>query len=105
MTHQIRFEELEWESKATGQRFKKHAQHGQQIRLVELTPEFEEPNWCSKGHAGFILEGVLELEFENETLIYREGDGFIIPDGAADHHKARALTPIVQMVLFEKTAT
>ena len=102
MSHKIRFEEIEWESKTPGQRFKKHAQNGQQIRLVELTPEFEEANWCSKGHAGFVLAGVLELEFENETLIYREGDGFYMAEGAADHHKARALTPIVRFVLFEK---
>lgn len=102
MSHQIRFERIGWESRVPGQRFKKHAQDGQQIRLVEFTPEFEETNWCSKGHAGFILDGVLELEFENETLIYRANDGFIIPEGAADHHKARALTPVVRIVLIEK---
>jgi quercetin dioxygenase-like cupin family protein len=100
-THHIAFDELPWESTAEGQRFKAFRQDGRQIRVMEMSPEFEEISWCSKGHIGYVLEGVLELEFDAETLICHEGDGFCVPAGPNDKHKARALTPIVRVVMVE----
>lgn len=102
-THHIAFDELSWESPASGQRFKIFRDNGRQIRLMEMSPEFEEADWCAKGHIGYVLEGVLELEFEAETLIYHEGDGFFVPPGKEDRHKARALTPLVRVVMVEDT--
>lgn len=101
MSHHISFESMPWDSKARGQRFKVYAEGGRQIRLLELTPEFTEAGWCMKGHAGYILEGILELEFEEDITIFHPGDGFFIPGGEAHKHKARSLTPLVSMVLFE----
>jgi hypothetical protein len=101
MSHHISFESMPWDSKAKGQRFKAYAESGRQIRLMELTPEFVETGWCLKGHVGYVLDGVLELEFEEDVTIFRPGDGFFIPGGEAHKHKARALTPLVSMILVE----
>jgi hypothetical protein len=102
MAHHISFESLPWQSKAAGQRFKAHTENGKRIRLLELTPEFVEASWCLKGHIGYVLDGVLELEFENDVTLYRPGDGIFIPSGDAHKHKARALTPLVSLVLVEE---
>lgn len=102
MSHNISFESLPWESKAKGQRFKVHAENGKQIRLLELTPEFVEVMWCLKGHFGYVLDGVLELEFEDDVTLFRPGDGLFIPPGEAHKHKARALTPLVSLILIEE---
>jgi quercetin dioxygenase-like cupin family protein len=102
MSHHISFESLPWESKAKGQRFKVYAENGKQIRVVELTPEFVETSWCLKGPIGYVLDGVLELEFEDDVTLFRSGDGFFIPAGEAHKHKARALTPLVSLVLVEE---
>jgi quercetin dioxygenase-like cupin family protein len=102
MSHHISFESLPWQSKAKGQRFKAYAENGKQIRVMELTPEFVEAGWCLKGHIGYVLEGVMELEFEDDVTLVRAGDGLFIPAGEAHKHKARALTPLVSVVLVEQ---
>jgi mannose-6-phosphate isomerase-like protein (cupin superfamily) len=101
-THHIAFETMDWESPVEGQRFKSFRQDGRQIRIMEFTPAFEEEGWCTKGHIGYVLEGVLELEFDTETLIFREGDGLFVPAGVPDRHKARALTARARLVLVEE---
>jgi hypothetical protein len=50
------FSAIEWESPTPGARFKSHAANGKQLRLLELSSEFIELNWCEKGHIGFVLE-------------------------------------------------
>jgi len=42
-----------------GARSKFFQQEDKQIRLVEFTDEFVEPDWCEKGHIGYVLEGTL----------------------------------------------
>jgi len=97
----IPFEEMPWQSDLTGHRFKAVQHNGRQLRILELTPEFEEVDWCLRGHIGMVLEGVLELEFEDKTQTYRPGDGYILPAGQDNRHKAKALTPIVRVVMVE----
>ncbi len=101
MSYGIPFGELEWESNFPGQRLKRHVQNHRQLRVMELTPEFEEEGWCKKGHIGYVMSGVLELEFEDSTEVLHEGQGFFIPADPITPHKSRALTPVTQLVLVE----
>ena len=71
------------------------------MRLVEYTGEME-PHWCDRGHVGMILKGRFEIEFDSGTLVFEEGDGVAIPDGAGHRHRARALTDVVRAVFIEK---
>jgi quercetin dioxygenase-like cupin family protein len=96
------FGALEWQAPLPGARFKAFRANGKQIRLVEFTSEFVEPDWCEKGHIGMVLDGTIEVDFRGERIIYERGDGVFIPAGAGGGHKARSLTPVVRLVLVEE---
>ena len=97
----VDFEALEWQTSLPGARFKVYREGARQIRLLEFTSEFVEPQWCEKGHVGLVLEGALELDFHGRVVRYSAGSGLFIPGGSSSAHKARALTPIVRLVLVE----
>jgi hypothetical protein len=61
----IDFGGMAWVEGAPGARFKVFKHEGKQIRLLEFRREFVEPDWCRKGHIGYILEGELEVEFSD----------------------------------------
>jgi quercetin dioxygenase-like cupin family protein len=96
----IDFAGMEWESPTSGARFKSYVADGKQLRLLELSEEFVEQDWCEKGHIGLVLEGALEVDCHGQSVNYKEGDGLFIPRGQA--HKARSLTPVVRLILVEE---
>jgi quercetin dioxygenase-like cupin family protein len=59
------------------------------------------PNWCEKDHYGYMLEGIFELKFENEILIYNSGDGFFIPAGSEHRHVAKVISEKVRVIFVE----
>lgn len=97
----VDFESLDWQSPLPGVRFKVYRDGAQQLRLVEFSAGFVEPDWCTKGHIGFVLAGVLEIDFRGHVVSYPEGCGIFIPSGASGAHKARSLTPVTRLVLVE----
>ena len=99
--YRIDFESMEWESPADGVRFKAYEQDGRKLRLVEFAKEFIEPDWCTKGHVGCILEGKGEIDFDGKVITFGPGDGIFIPAGQEHKHKARALTDTIKMILVE----
>jgi quercetin dioxygenase-like cupin family protein len=84
----IDFNSLQWQSTMPGARFKAYRHDGKQIRLLEFSSEFVEPHWCENSHAGFVLEGTLEVNFKGRVVVYPQGSGIFIPSGAATAHKA-----------------
>jgi hypothetical protein len=64
----IDFDALPWESPARGARFKVFRGGGKKVRVVEFTREFVEPDWCEKGHIGFVLKGELEVDFDGQLV-------------------------------------
>jgi quercetin dioxygenase-like cupin family protein len=85
----IDFEKLGWVEKAPGAREKVVQVEGAKIRLVEFTDEFDEKDWCTKGHIGIVIEGSMNIEFEGRTVEYGKGDGLVIVAGDGGRHKAR----------------
>jgi quercetin dioxygenase-like cupin family protein len=69
--------------------------------VVEYFPDMP-PHWCEKGHVGYILEGEFEIEFDNTTHVFRQGDGLFIPDGAEHRHRARVLSDVVRAIFVER---
>ncbi len=63
--------------------------------------EFIEPDWCIKGHMGYILEGQLEVSFDGKVVVFNSGDGLFIPEGDERKHKGRGLTEVVKIILVE----
>lgn len=100
MNYRIDFESLPWESPIEGMRQKVVTDAGKKLRLVEYTQAMP-PHWCPKGHYGYILKGRFEVEFDNTTEIYEEGDGVFIPDGEEHRHRAKVLSDVVKVVFVE----
>jgi quercetin dioxygenase-like cupin family protein len=99
--YKIDFNSMPWESPLNGVRFKAHQQDGQKVRLVEFYKEFVEPDWCTKGHIAYILEGQCEIDFNGKVIKFGEGDGIFIPAGEAHKHKTRVLTDKLKVVIVE----
>ncbi len=97
----VRFESMEWESPADRFRQKVRELQGGRIRLVEYLRGMEHPEWCTKGHAGYVLEGRLILEFDGGPVELAPGDGLIIPAGTDYRHRPKPATDRVALVLFE----
>ncbi|MGH7324440.1 MAG: cupin domain-containing protein [Candidatus Rokuibacteriota bacterium] len=54
---------------------------------MEFAPGFADPNWCAKGHAVYVLAGVLESQYEDGVSVRRAGEAYIIPPGVP--HRSR----------------
>ena len=101
--YRVDFGTMAWEQPATGVRFKAYQQDGRRLRLAEFTRDFVEPDWCTKGHIGYVLEGEMEVRFHGRVVTFRPGDGLFIPPGSNHGHKARVLTDSVRVLLVEDT--
>ena len=99
--HRVDFESLSWDSAVKGARFKVHGHEGKQLRLVEFTKEFAEPDWCGRGHIGYVIEGKADLDFNGKVETLRAGDGVFIPAGEQHKHKLKVLTDVVKFILVE----
>jgi quercetin dioxygenase-like cupin family protein len=97
----IDFTTIPWETPLPGARYKAFQKGGRRVRLVEFTKEFVEPDWCSKGHIGYVLEGILEVDFDGRVIQLSEGDGVFIPAEKETRHKASTVTDIVRLILIE----
>jgi hypothetical protein len=100
-SHRVLFDSLEWQNGINGARFKVFRSGTKQLRLLEFTSEFVEPDWCEKGHIGFVVQGELEIDFRGHLVKYPEDSGIFIPAGSASAHKARSITPTVTLFLVE----
>jgi hypothetical protein len=100
----ILFDQIEWHTPQLGARFRVFSDGCRQVRLLELSDEFVETQWCEKGHIGFVVSGELEVDFSGQVVRFPEGSALLIPAGAPHAHKARAVTPLVRLFLVEDVA-
>ncbi len=97
----VDFESLEWQSPLPGARFKVFQQGNRRLRLVEFTKGFVEPDWCVKGHIGYVLEGEMDVDFDGIISRFSAGDGLFIPAGPKSRHKVYVITDVVRLILVE----
>ena len=100
--HRVDWESKPWETPAPGLRFRKYERDGRRLRLAEFTKGFVEADWCVKGHIGYVLEGVIEVDFHTRQEVFVAGDGLFIPAGNEHGHKAHAITDCVSLVLVDE---
>lgn len=84
----IDFGKLGWRKKLPGAPEKRYAKNGRVLRLVRFTDEFNEIDWCLKGHFGMVLSGRMVIDFGQEQIEYKAGDALFIDSGDRDKHKA-----------------
>ena len=95
----IDFTRIEWTNSAMGLRAKTFESDGKQLRLAEFSKKFREIDWCEKNHIGFVVEGEIEIDFEDKTEVFKKGNGLFICSNAK--HKARATTETALLFLVE----
>lgn len=100
--YRVDFDPIPWQSPLEGVRFKAFVDGGRRVRLVEYSREFVEPEWCLKGHIGYVLDGEFEIDFNGHIVHYAPGDGIFIPSGEEHKHKAHPLSDLVRVVLVEE---
>ncbi len=84
----IDFGKLTWRKKLPGAPEKRYTKNGKAIRLVRYTDQFNDMDWCEKGHVGMVLSGRIVIQFGNEKIEYKAGDALFITAGGRDKHKA-----------------
>lgn len=99
--HKAEFDKLEWETPFKGIRHKYIDQNHLRIRLVEYSKDMP-PHWCEKGHYGYLIEGQMKIEYDNEDIVYNPGDGIFIPDGPDHKHKGISLSEKTLIFFIEK---
>jgi quercetin dioxygenase-like cupin family protein len=65
--------------------------HDKRFRIVEYEKNASHPDWCSKGHHGFVLEGEIMYELENGSARVRAGNAFLISPGT--RHRGHNVFP------------
>ena len=99
----IDFENISWESPYLGQRQKAYVEGNQRIRLVELSEEYAEEEWCEKEHLGYVLEGRIRIIFNGKSVTFNEGDGIFISKGEENRHKGRIAKGEKALMIFVET--
>ncbi len=99
--YKVDFDKLEWESPIEGVRHKYFDQNNLRLRLVEYSKEMP-PHWCEKGHYGYLIEGRIEIEYEDSRIVYEFGDCIFIPDGPDHKHRARVLSEKALIFFLER---
>ncbi len=99
--YRILFDQLHWQDALPGARFKVCQSGNKQVRLLEFTSEFIEPDWCEKGHIGLVLMGELEIDFRGRLVRFPEGSALFIPPGTVSGHKARSVAAVTRLFLVE----
>ena len=81
------FDEMSWETTHPGIREKKIVTGARVIRLLKLTDELTHPDWCTKGHTGYVVEGSFILNINGEEIVLNQGDVFHVEeDDPAQRH-------------------
>lgn len=101
----ISFADVPWQRSGPSCRIKEIVRGRQQLRLVEFQKGFEEDGWCEKGHVGYVVEGTLSIEFPDQTVSAKAGDGVWIPAGHQTRHRAHVVGDSAQLILFENVSS
>lgn len=98
----IDFADLAWEQKQPGLRYKERRVGGHRIRLLEITSEYKDLDWCGLQHTGYVIEGRIRFIFDDASIDYKEGDGILI--SVQRNHRHKAVVPPGEkavLILFE----
>jgi quercetin dioxygenase-like cupin family protein len=98
---QVDFATLAWDGWASdvAARIKAEQADGRRVRLIELGPGFVEPQWCEKGHAGYVVSGQYVTDLDGDMWTLRAGQGFILPPGTRHRSRNTGAMPAIVFVV------
>lgn len=81
----IELSRIDWTQDVPGIRAREAHIEGRRWAIVEYAPTAKREEWCLDGHAGFVISGAIEYEFEDggTPLTVGEGDAFALSTGRA----------------------
>jgi hypothetical protein len=86
----IAFDRLEWESPMPGMKVKRFEQGDRCLRLVEFREDFHEPDWCSKKHMGYVLDGSCAIDVaDGRSVRFQQGDGLFLAGDEQSRHEVK----------------
>lgn len=94
----ISLEQLPWRDLAPGLREKAYETEARRFRLAEFSESFQEPDWCEKGHAGYVLSGAIVVNMNGTEVRFGKGDAVNIPAGLRHKHVATIETATLFLV-------
>ena len=84
----VRFAGIDWEETAPHARQKVIHRGDRKFRLLELSPGFEEAEWCRAGHVGLVVSGHCQIQFPDSIEDVVEGDAIYIGSDEESRHRA-----------------
>jgi len=99
--YKVSFDSLPWQSSSKCARHKIFQHGNRRLRLLEFSKGFVEPDWCTKGHIGYVLSGEIDIDFKGRLVRFAAGDGVFIPAGRGNEHMAKVITDAVTLILVE----
>lgn len=97
----INLSDAEWEQNQPGLRFKAVEQDAKRVRIIEISENFADQEWCLTGHTGLVLSGELDIEFDEEVHRFRPGDIIFISAGEQQKHRPLPPDDMVRLFLVE----
>lgn len=98
MSHEVlRYPAAAWSAGGHPLERKKTAARGG-ATLLRFEPGSRDPHWCANGHAGYVLEGRLGLEFTDGTDEIGPGEGFVVEPGARHRAFTAGAAPVTLFI-------
>ena len=86
--HLADFDNLPWINAGKGIKYKLYKDGNHIIRLMELTDDYCDNDWCTHGHMAYILDGSFIVKFQDHVEKFKKGDTICIPLGECNKHIA-----------------
>jgi quercetin dioxygenase-like cupin family protein len=85
----VDFASLAWEDEGPGIRARAEQAAGSRWAIVEYGPGAARDEWCTDGHRGYVVEGLIEYEFDDGAPppLLEGGQGFVLAAGTG--HRGR----------------
>jgi hypothetical protein len=99
--NKIDFSELHWEESAPDLKVKTFIQDNNKVRLLQLSKGLIHPDFCYTGHIGYVIEGIIDIDFNGNIIRFNEGDVLLIRDGETDKHIPIPISDTVILLLIE----
>lgn len=82
----VPFGSMQWEP-GSHRLEKKKTLLGRGVGLLEFAPGFADPKWCERSHIMYVIEGTVELEFDEGFVTLSPGQCGVLDRGT--RHRAK----------------
>ncbi len=96
----VPFGSMPWEQGAHPREMKKTLL-GRGVGLLEFAPGFADPEWCERSHVMYVVEGMLELEFDEGIATLSAGQCGVLDRGTRHRAKNSGDEPAVIFVVSD----